>query len=47
MVKPSDVIIVLLTAFTGVVAFNIDGITLHAGLLLGCSKFGGYQSVIR
>ena len=42
MVEPSDVI-VLLTAFTGVAAFNIDGITLHAGLLLGCSKFGGYQ----
>ena len=38
MVEHSDVI----TVFTGVAALNNDGIT-HAGLLLGCSKFGGYQ----
>ena len=42
MVEPNDVV-VLLTAFTGVAAFNIGGITLHAALLLGCGKFGGYQ----
>lgn len=42
MIEPNDVV-VLLTAFTGVAAFNIDGITLHAALLLGCGKFGGYQ----
>ena len=32
-IEPNDVI-VLLTAFTGVAAFNIDGITLHAGWML-------------
>ena len=31
---------VLLTAPTGVAAFNIQGITLHSALLLGTSKFG-------
>ena len=41
-IEPNDVI-VFLTAFTGVAAFNIDGITLHAGLLLGCGNFSGYQ----
>ena len=34
---------VLLTAPTGVAAFNIGGMTLHAALLLGRSKFGTYQ----
>ena len=30
MIEPNDVI-VLLTAFTGVAAVNVDGITLHQG----------------
>ena len=33
----------LLTAPTGVAAINIDGITLHSALLLGCSKYSGFQ----
>ena len=40
--EPDDVI-VLLTAPTGVAAFNIDGITLHSALLLGRSKYSGFQ----
>ena len=39
--EPDDVI-VLLTAPTGV-AFNINGMTLHSALLLGCSKYSGFQ----
>ena len=35
--------IVLLTAPTGVAAFNIDGMTLHSALLLGCTKYSGFQ----
>ena len=34
---------VLLTAPTGVAAFNINGMTLHSALLLGCSKYAGFQ----
>lgn len=34
---------VLLTAPTGVAAFNIGGVTLHSALLLGCNKFQGYK----
>ena len=37
-VQPDD-ITVLLTAPTGVAAFNIQGMTLHAALLLSISKF--------
>ena len=37
-VEPEDVI-VLLTAPTGVAAFNIQGMTVHSALLLGTSKF--------
>jgi hypothetical protein len=33
----------LLTAPTGVAAFNIGGVTLHSALLLGCNKFQGYK----
>ena len=40
--EPDDVI-VLLTAPTGVAAFNINGMTLHSALLLGCSKYSGFQ----
>ena len=40
--EPDDVI-VLLTAPTGVAAFNIDGMTLHSALLLGRSKYSGFQ----
>ena len=42
MFKPGDVI-VLLTAPTGVAAFNISGMTLHSALLLGRTKFVGFQ----
>ena len=42
--EPDDVI-VLLTAPTGVAAFNIGGMTLHSALLLERSKFGEYQSL--
>ena len=38
-----DAVIVLLTAPTGVAAFNINGMTLHAALLLGRSKYSGFQ----
>ena len=38
-IEPGDVT-VLLTAPTGVAAFNISGMTLHAALLLGKSKHG-------
>ena len=37
-VEPVD-ITVLLTAPTGVAAFNIQGMTVHSALLLGTSKF--------
>ena len=37
-VEPEDVT-VLLTAPTGVAAFNIQGMTVHSALLLGTSKF--------
>ena len=40
-VQPDDVT-VLLTAPTGVAAFNIEGMTLHSALLLNCGRFG-YQ----
>ena len=40
--RPDDVI-VLLTAPTGVAAFNINGMTLHSALLLGHSKYSGFQ----
>ena len=40
--QPGDVT-VLLTAPTGVAAFNISGMTLHSALLLGCSKYAGFQ----
>ena len=40
--EPDDVI-VLLTAPTGVAAFNINGMTLHSALLLGRSKYSGFQ----
>ena len=42
MFEPDDVI-VLLTAPTGVAAFNIGGMTLHSAFLLGCSKCIGFQ----
>ena len=41
-IEPGQVT-VLLTAPTGVAAFNIGGITLHSALLLGCNKFQGYK----
>jgi hypothetical protein len=40
--EPDDVI-VLLTAPTGVAAFNINGMTLHSALFLGCNKYSGFQ----
>ena len=40
--EPDDVII-LLTAPTGVAAFNINGMTLHCAFLLGRSKYSGFQ----
>ena len=40
--EPDDVI-VMLTAPTGVAAFNISGMTLHSALLLGTSKYTGFQ----
>ena len=40
--KPDDVI-ALLTAPTGVAAFNINGMTLHSAFLLGRSKYSGFQ----
>ena len=39
-VEPGQVC-VLLTAPTGVAAYNIGGTTLHSALLLGCNKFQG------
>ena len=42
MFEPDDVI-VLLTAPTGVAAFNIGGMTLHSALLLGCTRQTGFQ----
>ena len=43
-IEPGQVT-VLLTAPTGVAAFNIGGMTLHSALLLGCNKFQGYKHV--
>ena len=40
--KPDDVI-VLLTAPTGVAAFNINGMTLHSAFLLGRNKYNAFQ----
>ena len=40
--EPDDVI-ALLTAPTGVAAFNINGMTLHSVFLLGRSKYSGFQ----
>ena len=40
--EPDDVT-VLLTAPTGVAAFNINGMTLHSAFLLGRSKYNGFQ----
>ena len=40
--EPDDVT-VLLTAPTGVAAFNINGMTLHSAFLLGRSKHSGFQ----
>ena len=45
-VQPDDVI-VLLAAPTGVAAFNIGGMTLHSALLLGRSKYAGFQPLSR
>ena len=41
-IEPDDVT-VLLTAPTGVAAFNINGMTLHSAFLLGRSKYSGFQ----
>ena len=41
-IEPDDVI-VLLTAPTGVAAFNINGMTLHSAFLLGRNKYSGFQ----
>ncbi len=38
-IEPGDVT-VLLTAPTGVAAFNIGGMTVHSALLLNCGRFG-------
>ena len=40
--EPDDVI-TLLTAPTGVAAFNINGMTLHSALLLSTNKYTGFQ----
>ena len=40
--EPDDVV-VLLSAPTGVAAFNINGMTLHSALLFGRSKYSGFQ----
>ena len=36
-------VVVLLTAPTGVAAFNINGMKLYSALLLGQSKYSGFQ----
>ena len=41
-IEPDDVT-VLLTAPTGVAAFNINGMTLHSTFLLGRSRYNGFQ----
>ena len=41
-VDPDDVL-VLLTAPTGVAAFNVNGMTLHSAFLLGGGKYGRFQ----
>ena len=41
-VEPDDVL-VLLTAPTGVAAFNVNCMTLHSAFLLGRSKYSGFQ----
>ena len=45
LLKLSDTfdVVVLLTAPTGVAALNINGMTLHSALLLGRSKYSGFQ----
>ena len=43
-VEPDDVT-VLLTAPSGVAAFLINGVTIHSALLLGRSKYGGFQPI--
>ena len=40
-----DEVIILLTVPTGVAAFNIGGMTLNSTLMLGCNKYGNYQSL--
>ena len=42
MFEPDDVI-VLSTAPSGVAAFNINGMTIHSALLLGCNRYTGFQ----
>ena len=42
VLQPDDMT-VLRTAPTGVAAFNINGMTLHSALLLGCTKYIGFQ----
>ena len=44
-IEPGQVT-VLLTAPTGVAAFNIGGMTLHSALLLGCNIFQGYKPLL-
>ena len=39
----SDDAIVLLTAPSGVAAFNINGMIIHSALLLGCNRYTGFQ----
>jgi len=41
---PDDVI-VMVTAFTGVAAFNVDGMTLHSAFLLPTGRKGDYLSL--
>uniref|UniRef100_A0A1X7VD94 ATP-dependent DNA helicase n=1 Tax=Amphimedon queenslandica TaxID=400682 RepID=A0A1X7VD94_AMPQE len=40
-----DQVIVLLTAPTGVAAFNIGGMTLHFSLMLGGNNYGSYKTL--
>ena len=40
-----DEVIISFTAPTGVAAYNIGGMTLHSALMLGCNKYGNYQSL--
>ena len=43
--EPDDVI-VLLTAPTGVTAFNINGMTLHSAFLLGTGKYTSFHPLV-